>query len=228
MAVASPPRRIPTWDLPVRLCHWLLVALVIDAWISNKFGDIRLRWHLWNGYAILTLLVFRIIWGFVGSSTARFTNFMTGWSEVVHYLKSTMHGNAPSYPGHNPAGGWSVAALLSLLTMQGLCGLFASDDIMASGPLNFLVSETMAGKLSTLHSVGFWLLLGMITVHLSAVFFYLLFKKDNLITPMITGVKHVRAGHPEFPVRIQSPWLALPVLIASASLVWLGIQVWKW
>lgn len=227
MAVATSPRTIPTWDLPLRLCHWLLVALVIDAWISNKFGDMRLSWHIWNGYAILILLVFRIIWGFVGSSTARFANFITGWSAVTLYLKSTMRGNAPYFPGHNPAGGWSVAAMLFLLTMQGMCGLFASDDIMASGPLNFLLSQTITGKLSTLHSLGFWLLLGMIALHLSGVFFYLFFKKDNLITPMITGIKYARDGHPEPSVQIQSSWIALPVLIGSVLLVWLGIQMWK-
>ncbi|MBF0137411.1 MAG: cytochrome b/b6 domain-containing protein [Magnetococcus sp. DMHC-1] len=219
---------VPTWDLPTRLCHWLLVILVLDAWISHQFGDLRLRWHIWNGYAILTLLLFRMGWGFVGSSTARFATFLTGWSTVSNYLRSLLRGEAPYFLGHNPAGGWSVAGLLTLLMFQGTFGLFASDDLMASGPLHHLLDEATAGRLTTLHSIGFWMLSGMIILHLGGVFFHLLRKKDNLILPMLTGVKALEKVPPGASAQMQSPWLALPVLVASILFVWLGIQVWKW
>ncbi|MBF0153092.1 MAG: cytochrome b/b6 domain-containing protein [Magnetococcales bacterium] len=228
MPLPSQSRSIPTWDLPTRLCHWLLVLLVLDAWISHKFGDLRLRWHMWNGYAILTLLLFRVGWGFVGSSTARFTDFLTGWTTLFHYIQAMRHGSTPHYLGHNPAGGWSVVALLALLMMQGGSGLFASDDLMASGPLNFLLDSGTAGKISTLHSVGVWLLSGMIALHLGGVFFHLFIEKDNLIVPMFTGVKAAEKVPANASAQLQSPWLALPVLGGSILLVWVGIQAWTW
>lgn len=228
VAVPVSQRHVPVWDLPTRLCHWLLVILVVDAWISQKFGDARLSWHLWNGYAILTLLVFRLIWGFVGSQTARFATFITRWSTVHSYVKALLEGRAPSFLGHNPAGGWSVVVMLILLTLHVGCGLFASDELMATGPLNFLVSSTTAGKLTTWHSLGFWLLLAVISVHVCGVFFHWFSEKDNLILPMITGTKTIEKVPPDAAVAMRSPWLALVVLTGSVLLVWFGIQVWKW
>ncbi|MBF0425041.1 MAG: cytochrome b/b6 domain-containing protein [Magnetococcales bacterium] len=227
---ASPthPHTVPTWDLPTRLCHGALVLLVVDAWVSHKFGDVLLRWHTWNGYAILTLLVFRVIWGFVGSSTARFADFIVGWRSLRHYLSGMSHGRMPHHLGHNPAGGWSVVVLLVLMILQGGSGLFASDEILASGPLRFLVGAEMSGKLTTWHSVGFRLLLGMIVLHLGGVFFHLFVGRDNLILPMLTGVKPADKVPSGVVARMQSPWLALPVLVGSALLVWVGIRVWTW
>ncbi|MBF0177828.1 MAG: cytochrome b/b6 domain-containing protein [Magnetococcales bacterium] len=223
-----PPPSIPTWDLPTRMFHWILVLLVLDALISHTFGGIRMLWHFWNGYAILTLLVFRFIWGFVGSSTARFGSFLAGWTAIRHYLGALRQGETPHHLGHNPIGGWSVMAMLALLAVQGTSGLFATDEIVASGPLHGLVDADTADRLTTLHSLWFWLLVGMMALHVGAVFFHLIIKKDNLILPMLTGHKRPDQAPPDASARMQSPWLALPVLGVSILLVWFGIQVWRW
>ena len=135
-------RPVPTWDLPTRIFHWALVLLIIDAWVSYSFGDVLMRWHMWNGYALLTLVLFRLMWGIWGSNTARFSGFVASPLRVVRYLRALARGEDEHYLGHNPAGGWSVLVLLGLILVQGVCGLFASDDILV-------------GRLASVHRLGF-------------------------------------------------------------------------
>lgn len=219
---------VKVWDLPTRLFHWSLVFGVISAVVARKLGDSMLVWHMWNGYAMLVLLLFRLMWGFLGSSTARFRDFLAGPGAVFAYLRALLKGETPHFIGHNPAGGWSVVLLLTALTVQGVTGLFASDDIFVKGPLAFLVSEKTVAILSTLHRWNLWVLIALITLHVSAVLFYLK-KGENLILPMLTGEKHLSdlpPGSP--PVTLRSTRRALLLLALSALLVWLGIACWKW
>lgn len=219
---------VPVWDLPTRLFHWSLVLLVILAVVSRLWGDSLLKWHMANGYAVLVLLLFRLLWGLAGSTTSRFQTFLTGPGTVIAYLHGVMRGETRHYTGHNPAGGWSVAALLVVLLVQTLTGLFASDDILVKGPLAFLVSERMVALLSTIHRLSSLALLALVVVHVSAVLFYLM-RGENLIRPMITGRKARSSLSPgEEAPKIGSSRLALILLILSGLSVWLGISFWKW
>ncbi|WP_127478133.1 cytochrome b/b6 domain-containing protein [Sulfurivermis fontis] len=216
---------IPVWDLPTRLFHWLLVLLVAGAWFSYKFGDVNMTWHKWNGYAVLTLLLFRLAWGIVGSSTARFGDFVKGPFTVLRYLRDGAR--APSL-GHNPAGGWSVLAMLTVLGVQAGAGLFTSDDILVSGPLNFLVSSASADVLSSIHRLGYYVLLGLVALHLAALVFHRLAHGENLVRAMITGRKHPDHVPPGAAAVLRPLWLAALCLVLAALAVWLGINAWAW
>ncbi|MBF0262948.1 MAG: cytochrome b/b6 domain-containing protein [Magnetococcales bacterium] len=219
---------VRVWDLPTRLFHWALVLAVLSAFVSRKFGDAMLVWHMANGYAILVLVLFRLLWGLFGSTTARFRSFLTGPGAVIDYLRANLKGEHPRFVGHNPAGGWSVAALLTILALQGVTGLFASDDILVKGPLAFLVSDKTVALASTIHRLSFLALLALVTLHLGAVLFYLA-KGDNLILPMFTGDKtpsQLPSDAP--PVRMRSNGRALMLLVLALGVVWAGISLWKW
>ncbi|MET0293753.1 MAG: cytochrome b/b6 domain-containing protein, partial [Phenylobacterium sp.] len=179
--------RVRLWDLPTRLFHWLLVGLVAFSWFTVETG--RLPWHRYSGYAILGLIVFRLIWGVVGSSTARFASFVKGPAAVARYARSLFAKGHAALPGHNPMGGWSVAAMLALLALQVGMGLFVVDDDTGfeSGPLSGYVSYERGLELGEWHEIMFNVLLVLIGLHLAAVLFYLLFKRENLISAMLTG-----------------------------------------
>jgi cytochrome b len=205
---AAPPRR-RVWDLPTRLFHWLLVALIGFSWWSGKNDHVE--WHLWSGYAVVGLLLFRLLWGFFGSSTARFTSFVRGPRDVIAYLRGNWRAT-----GHNPLGALSVIALLVLLVGQVGLGLFSTDeDGLVEGPLAYLISYDAAEEAADLHEDLFDVLLIFIGLHIAAVLFYALFKGKNLIGPMITG----RAGlDPEAtPMRPGKWWVALICLVAAVT-----------
>lgn len=208
------------WDLPVRLIHWSLVGLLVALWLSAENGAIAL--HKTLGLIVLGLLVFRLIWGFIGSSTARFAGFLRGPTRVLAYLRGLRSpGHAPVV-GHNPLGGWSVIALLSLLSAQVALGLVTQDtDGVESGPLNHLVSYDTAELARELHELGFNLVLALVAIHLAAIAFYRFVRKDNLITPMITGRR-------QFAVPVAAPVIApwwrgvICALIAAALATWVA------
>lgn len=217
--------RVPVWDLPTRIFHWLTVILIAGGWLSQQYGDFQLTWHKWNGYLLLTLLVFRMLWGVVGSSTARFSHFFAGPLTVWRYLRQP--GHQPSL-GHNPLGSLSVFALLGLMLAQAVSGLFATDDIFFNGPLRAVVSSEVADWLDQLHRHAYDWLLVLVGLHISAVLFYRLVRRDNLIKPMVTGYKcpeQVPAGE---QARWQPLWLALVCLAVAALLVWAGLNAWHW
>ncbi len=174
------------WDLPIRLFHWLLVALMGFSWWSGE--QHLMDWHRRSGYAILGLLLFRLYWGFVGSPTARFSQFVRGPRATLAYVRSL---NTPAYrapPGHNPLGGWSVLAILAALLMMVTAGLFAVDvDGLESGPLSDYLSFDQGRSAAHLHGYVFKLLLALTVLHVAAILFYLVRMRQNLITPMITG-----------------------------------------
>jgi cytochrome b len=181
---------IRLWDLPTRLFHWLLVLAAVGAVISIKSGAID--WHERFGLAVVGLLSFRIIWGFAGSTYARFTSFVRGPGTILAYLRGNWQG-----VGHNPLGALSVLALIGLFGFQAVTGLFANDEIAFKGPLTPLVSSAWSDTLSSWHRLTEWFLYGLVILHVVAVVFYSAVKKDNLVKPMITGKKPVEGGQAE-------------------------------
>jgi cytochrome b len=210
---------VPVWDLPVRLFHWLLVALLGFSWWSAENG--HMDWHMRSGYAVLALVLFRIVWGFVGSTTARFVDFVRGPAEVLDHLRQLFARDAPPHAGHNPLGGLSVVLMLAVMLVQAASGLFASDDILTEGPLYRYVSGATAEWLTSIHRANFDLLLALVVIHVAAIAFYRLYKRQDLVTPMVTGRKRLAAGTPTPRVGIRSPLIAAVVLAACAALVWL-------
>jgi len=177
---------IHIWDLPHRLFHWLLAVSVTASYITAKIGGELIDWHGRLGIFILGLLVFRIIWGFIGSTHSRFATFFPTVSRIVAYLKGRWQGI-----GHNPLGALSVIALLATVAIQVGTGLFANDDIAFEGPLFDLVDKSFSNKLTSWHSTTFYVLLGFVALHIVAIIFYRWVKKTNLVVPMLTGKKEI-------------------------------------
>lgn len=214
---------VKVWDLPTRLFHWTLVALMIAQWLTAEESS-TMDYHVWGGYAVLALVLFRLIWGFWGSDTARFSDFMRGPGAALEYVKALLRGETPHYLGHNPLGAWSIVAMLVLLLVQTGTGLFANDDIMIEGPLYSWVSKDTSDWLTTIHKFNFNLLLLMIAVHLSAVLFYLLVKRENLIHPMLSGHKRLPLERLHSAPRLVSPWRGLAALAVAGAAVWLLVR----
>lgn len=225
-ADTSKSTTVPVWDIPTRVFHWLLVAMMISAFLTYTFGDLNMTYHKWNGYGLLTLVTYRLLWGVFGSNTARFTNFVRGPGAIWAYLKSLNGPKPQKVLGHNPVGGLMVLALLGLILTQGAMGLFTTDDILVRGPLVHLVSSSWSAFAGTLHRVGFYVITGFAAAHVLAALFYLVVKKENLIVAMLTGKKPSTIV-PEGETLSAKPLLrALILLMVSAGLVWLGVNVW--
>ena len=216
-------QNVVAWDLYTRLFHWLLVILVVSAWFTAEFGDLEMNWHKRVGYAIFVLLVFRILWGIFGSSTARFRGFIYSPSKVISYSKSFRKDSSDKYLGHNPAGGWMVLLLLFNIFLQLGTGLFATDELFANGPLSDYINEALSRKFTFIHELNFIALMVFITLHISAVLMYLLFRKENLIKPMINGKKPVKDYKDVNEANIAPLWLALICLTIAVLVVSLVI-----
>jgi cytochrome b len=211
---ASPPGRIRIWDLPTRLFHWAIVLLIPALWWTHQID--RLDLHLILGEIMLGLILFRIFWGLIGSSTARFIGFVKGPAGIYRYLK----GQSAAAPGHNPLGGWSVMVMLLLIATEVGLGLFVTDeDGLNEGPLTHLISYDSARILAHRHETLFYILLGFIALHLGAILFYLLVKRDNLVAPMVTGS---RPGDGE-AMRPAPLWRFLAaVALATGLTLWIA------
>jgi cytochrome b len=203
------------WDWPLRLFHWLLVVAVVGAYASGKAGGEWTDWHGRFGSLVLGLLVFRLLWGFVGSRHARFTDFFPTLPRLIAYFKGRWQG-----AGHNPAGALAVFALLGTLAALAGTGLFANDDIAFEGPLFHLIDKDLSDSLSGWHIRIVNLLVILVGLHLAAIAFYQRVKKHNLILPMLTGKKRLPIA--QAPVTVQ-PVRFLPLafsLLIAASTVW--------
>ena len=218
---AMSERSILVWDLPVRVFHWLLVMLVVVSFVTGELGGTWMQVHLWSGYAILGLLLFRLVWGFIGGHHARFLSFVRGPNAVLHYARTLWDRSAPRHLGHNPLGGWSVLAMLFLLLFQVVTGLFANDDIFTQGPLYPWVGKTISDWLTEIHEMNQGALLVLICVHVAAVLFYLVVKRENLIGPMVTGRKSWRG---EGPASTGHLWAAAVTAGLAAVAVWLLVR----
>lgn len=220
MTTAAETATVKVWDRPVRLVHWSLVVLVVAAVVTAKMRGGAMVWHLRCGFAILTLVLFRILWGFAGSHHARFASFLRGPATVVDYASRLAAKRPPASVGHNPLGGWSVVALLVLLLLQAGTGLFANDDVMTDGPLVKFIGKDLSDTVTRYHQRNFWAIAVLVALHVAAVLFHLLALKDNLIRPMVTGVKELPRGATGGPVR-ETPVLRAIVLLAlCAAAVW--------
>jgi cytochrome b len=207
--------RIRLWDLPVRIFHWSLVSAVLVAFVTAKLGGDWMDWHGRAGLAIVGLVTFRIVWGLVGSTHARFLSFAPTPARLRAYLTGRWHGI-----GHNPLGALSVFALLGLLAVQAGTGLFSNDDIAFDGPLSGLIEKARSDSLTGLHHQLSDVLLVLLGLHILAIAFYLVVKKHDLIKPMVTGWKHAQGRTVPVPVpktRSGSPLgLVIALLVAVA------------
>lgn len=214
---------VRVWDLPTRLFHWALAVLIGLQYATGQYHLLDMRWHFRFGYATLALIGFRVLWGFAGSQTSRFADFMRGPGTVAHYVKLQFSTNPPPSIGHNPLGGWSVIALLLCIAVQASSGLFASDEIEIDGPLAARVSSKTVRLMTRLHEWNQNLLLVLIGLHVVAVLLYLLRKHENLIMPMIDGRKRMAAVP---PLHFAGAWRALALMALSAAgvalLLWFG------
>ena len=177
--------KIRLWDLPTRLFHWLFAAAVLGAIATDLLDNIT--WHSYCGYTALVLVVFRIIWGFVGPHHARFSSFVPSLSGLKAFLKD----QTVSPLGHNPLGALSVIAMLLIVLVQATSGLFTDDEISFQGPLSKFLSEDMVKFMNQIHSTNHVLVYGIVALHLIAIFYYQRIKKNNLIGPMVYGDKEI-------------------------------------
>lgn len=205
--------KIKVWDVPTRVFHWLLVILIAAAWWTGEERD--LDWHSRIGFTLLILIVFRLVWGFIGSSTARFSSFVKGPQAILAYLR----GSSPHPVGHNPLGALSVLALLGLIAAVVGLGLIATDeDGIDPGPLAYLVSAEISEGATDLHETAFDLLLVLIAIHIAAIFYYWLVKHDNLVGPMLTGRRELRDARE--PMRTVPAWRFLLAVILALAIAW--------
>lgn len=209
--------RVRVWDAPTRLFHWTVVCLIAFSWYTADRGLMKL--HLWSGSTLLVLILFRIVWGFIGSTTARFDNFLRPPSAVVGYFKALLNDSKQHHAGHNPAGGWMVTLFIAILLSQTMTGMLANDGVRFQGPLALWVSSELSDRMTELHGLQFNVILLLIWAHLAAVFFYLFVKGENLVKPMVTGYKHSDYLPSGSDLKF-APWLlALGLLAISAGLV---------
>jgi cytochrome b len=210
--------KIRIWDLPTRLFHWGFALAVIGAIVTDLLDEIV--WHSYCGYTALVLVVFRIIWGFIGPQHARFSSFVPSVSTLKDFIK----GKSFSSFGHNPLGALSVIAILLIVLVQASSGLFADDEISFQGPLSKYVTEDVVKLMNEIHETNHLLVYGIVALHLIAIFYYQWKKKNNLIGPMIYGDKEIdqknqpadqsMASKDDVKIRV----LALVILILLAVL----------
>jgi cytochrome b len=218
--------RVRVWDGWVRLSHWLIVLLVAVCWWTGEKG--QMQWHKLAGYGALALVLFRIWWGFVGGQTARFSGFLRGPRAVAAYA-SGLFGRAHRVSlGHNPMGGWSVLLLIGLLLVVTVLGLLTVDiDGIESGPLSWMVSFDAGRLAAKWHETLFDALLVVIAVHVAAVLFYLIVKRENLVGAMVGGYKRTSEPPPE-PLRFAPVWRALVGLTLAVGITWAVASGLRW
>lgn len=222
-------KSVRIWDGAVRIFHWLLVIAIASSWWTNQ--QLMIDFHALAGYSILALIVFRVLWGFIGSSNARFANFLKGPSKVVGYFRKLLGPSDPTAVevGHNPAGGWMVAIMLVLVAVQAISGLFASEDtfLFFDGPLVAYVSPKLASTMNFIHHTNITLIYIAVALHVCAVVFYRVVRRDNLIKAMVTGYRDVPESQTGrfAKIRFVSGYIGIGLLIVCGAAVWVFISV---
>jgi cytochrome b len=213
-------RSVKVWDIYTRLFHWALGIAILVSFIAEDQGEMEI--HTASGITILGLLAFRLLWGLWGPRTVQFHRFIKGPLTIVGYLRNSKNPQFRPMIGHSPVGALSVIALLALVAVQAVSGLFASDDIITEGPLAKFVTSDYVHLATEIHEVNANLLLAMIALHIAAVVYYLVIRNDDLIRPMITGSKRVQAGDAAGaePVRERNPLLAIMAIAAAIGLAY--------
>lgn len=221
-------KTVKIWDLPTRLFHWALVAGILFMWFSAEISDSLMDWHMRVGEFLIALILFRVIWGFMGSDSARFTSFLRSPIATLQYAKTLPNRKPSWHVGHNPLGGWMVIALLLLALLQASSGLFITDDILLEGPLYGLVSGDTSEWLYDMHHTLFDILTVLIFLHISAIVFYWLFKRTNLVRAMLGGSAKLPAATAEnedlSDVRMRSPLLGLVIFVVCYAGVHFGLR----
>jgi cytochrome b len=218
--------KVRVWDLPTRLFHWLLVISVCGALVTQYLGGTAMEWHFKFGYVALGLVIFRLIWGLIGPRYARFASFVRSPSAIAAHLRGL---GAPTL-GHNPLGALSVLAMLGVVLIQAGTGLFSNDEISAQGPLAKFIDEGLSGRISEFHGeVSGTLIYALLALHIVAIVFYRLRKKQNLVGPMISGDQLVDASAAQArQLSAQDGWreraLALACAALSAAVVWFVVN----
>jgi cytochrome b len=218
--VSATPARIRVWDLPTRIFHWTLAVLVVFSFTTGKVGGAWLDWHMRSGYAILTLLAFRLAWGVAGSETARFSSFVKGPVAFARYAADVAQRRQRAAVGHNPMGGWMVLFMLVVLVAQATSGLFVDDEIATEGPLAAKVSNAVVAKMSSFHAYNGWTVAVAVLLHVAAIAFYWFALRQNLVAPMWRGWSDAPPG--ATPPWLRPAWIAAVLLaIAAGAVYWL-------
>ncbi len=235
----SSKRSIKVWDIWVRLFHWLLVALILLSYLTGEIGGFdftmpgsdrfisNMNVHIWSGLTILGLIIFRVIWGFSGSTTARFKSFINGPGVILGYVKSISKGPVAFFAGHNPAGGAVVIIILIALAVQAGMGLFSQDDsfFATKGPLAFLVTDETSKEITGLHKQWWeYVIITLVVTHIAANLFYWLVKKQDLIVAMFTGRRRLPNDAADPVISFASTWLGAAIAIFAAIIIWLVIN----
>ncbi|MBF0587852.1 MAG: cytochrome b/b6 domain-containing protein [Magnetococcales bacterium] len=215
---------IQVWDLPTRLFHWSLVALVVLAWYFVKQADMNA--HALCGQWILVLILFRMVWGVIGGETARFARFVRGPGAAIAYLRGLFGGQKSHEVGHNPAGAFMILALLFATGAQATIGLFTKEDDFSyfDAPLAHWITSPQAEFLTQIHRDWAGMLLLLVAIHVVVNLIYLIWLKENLIRPMITGFKAVEVETVKHGPRLGNIWLGLTVLMISSGIVFGGLK----
>lgn len=213
----APPVKV--WDWSIRVFHWSLPVLLFLLWRSA--GD-DMDQHMLFAQALLALLTYRIIWGFIGTPYARFSHFVYNPKHIVGYLVASAKPNKPVYLSHNPVGGIMVLALLATLLLQLTSGLYSTDDIFYNGPLYMYASSDTTSLMTFIHKKWFYYgILLLVALHVLAIVAYKL-RGEGLVKAMVTGHKQApgervvdKLPHASFP------WVRFVIAVALAALpVW--------
>ena len=209
------------WDWPLRLWHWLFAIAVLGAWITGQWGGFDWRqWHLWFGQSALGLVIFRIIWGFVGTRHARFGSFLPRPKQLLAYLQTITSRDAPESTGHNPVGALAVFAMLAIITAQAGSGLFMSDDILYEGPWYAAASSQTTELASRIHHQLDWPIGVLLVLHIVAIVAYRLYKRQRLTRAMITGRKPADQISESAAIAHSRSTLALVLIVLVAAFTW--------
>ena len=211
--MSNSARVVRVWDLPVRLFHWLVVALVAAAYATWRLN--WMVWHGWIGDLLLAVVVFRLLWGFFGSETARFSHFLAPPRMVFEHLKYSFLREPDRQMGHNPAGGWMVLLLLALLLVETLTGLYVANDIADVGPLTAIVPAAAANAIDASHAILWNVLVAAIAAHVLAIVIYAVIKGQDLVRPLVTGTKAL--PEPVIAPRMASAARAALLFAGSAA-----------
>jgi cytochrome b len=209
------------WDLPLRVTHWTLVISVAGAWITHYAGTQWFEWHRRLGYATLVLVVFRLLWGFVGTRHSRFASFLPGPHALLEYVRNR---GAAATVGHNPLGALSVVAMLVLLLVQAATGLYANDEIANAGPFYGWITQETSNRITGCHEANSNLLLGMIVLHLLAIAWYAFAARRPLVRAMLTGRKDARDVAPGEAITDSRTVLAVVIVVALGAALTLAVR----
>ena len=213
------------WDLPTRLFHWLLAVSILASYLTAEAGSPTMRWHMYLGYWTLGLMVFRVLWGFFGPRHARFSNFVPGPRRIGAYLGTLFRRDSVPTVGHNPLGALAVVLMIAMVLTQAVTGLFITDDIVWSGPWNPAVSSETADLFASIHHRNFDLLVWVIVLHVLTIVFYGFYKRQNLLTPMVTGSKSSQYVSAADAIDGSQLLKALLIALASAGAVYAVLEL---